>query len=76
MKHNSNKRALWVGAGIAGAALLGGGILWLAGGDAPPPVPAVRPPLVEYVLAEVREQRASVSAYGPARAWVTSVINL
>ena len=64
MKQNSNKRALWVGAGIAGAALLGGGILWLAGGDTPPPVPAVRPPLVEYVLVEVREQRASVSAYG------------
>ena len=64
MKQNPNKRARWVGAGIAGAALLGGGILWLAGGEEPPPAPATRPPMVEYVLAEVREQRASVSAYG------------
>jgi len=64
MKQNFNKRARWVGAGIAGTALLGSIILWLAGGDEPPPVPAVHPPLVEYVVADVREQRASVSAYG------------
>lgn len=68
MKRNSNKRALWVGAGIAGTALLGCGILWSAGGEKPLAAPVARPPLVEYVVAEVREQRASVPAYGRVEA--------